>query len=256
MNIRINGLLSFVFISLIFIFFGAMEAFSGIDKNTVGIWIFDEGKGEKVKDLTDNHNDGKIQGDVKWVKGKFGTALEFNGNGSVIVPNSPSLNITEQITIEAWITFSDAGKGQDMVIARIEPSYSLQKFNNDQIEGWVSIAGWKGVRGLAGGQVLKPNTWYHVAFSYDGKVLKTYVNGELDRENKISGKIDVVNAPFTIGSYKGEAYFWRGFIDEVRVSNVARNQNDIKEAMEGFEKLLGVNTVGKLAITWGKIKRD
>ncbi|MBM3241205.1 LamG domain-containing protein [Candidatus Poribacteria bacterium] len=248
--------LTCLLICLTFAQVAMMEAFSDIDEHTVGIWMLDEGKGKQVKDLTDNHNDGEIQGDVKWVKGNFGSALEFNGSGSVIVPNSKSLNIDKQITIEAWITFSDAGKGQDMVIARIEPAYSLQKFNNDQIEGWVSIGGWKGVRDLPGAKTLEPNEWYHVAFTYDGKTLITYVNGEPDRENKISGNIDVVNAPFTIGSYKGEAYFWRGNIDEVRVSNIARSQDDIKAVMAGFESYLGVAPVGKLANTWAQIKEN
>ena len=43
--------------------------------------------------------------------------------------------------------------------------------------------------------------------SYNGKVLKTYVDGELDRENKISGDISIVDVPFTIGNYKGTGYF-------------------------------------------------
>jgi hypothetical protein len=103
---------------------------------------------------------------------------------------------------------------------------------------------------------LEPNKWYHVAYTYDGKTLNTYVNGEPDRENKISGNIDVVNAPFTIGSYKGESYFWRGNIDEVRVSNIARSQDDIKAVMAGFESYLNVAPVGKLANTWARIKKE
>ena len=227
-----------------------------IDEHTVGIWMFDEGEGVEVADLTDNHNDGEIQGDAEWVEGKFGRALEFSGNGSVIVPNNETLDIAEQITIEAWITFSDAGTGQDMVIAREEPAYSLQKFNNDQMEGWVSIGGWQGVRDLPGGETLEANEWYHVAFTYDGDTLKTYVNGELDRENKLGGNIDVVDVPFTIGSYKGESYFWIGKIDEVRVSNIARDQDDIQAAMAGFEMYLGVMPGSKLACTWAQIKNE
>ena len=241
-------------ICLTFMQIAIIEAFSDINEHTVGIWMFDEGKGKEVKDLTDNHNDGEIQGDVKWIDGKFGGALEFNGSGSVIVPNSESLDIDEQITIAAWITFSDAGKGQDLVIAREEPAYSLQKFNNDQMEGWVSVGGWQGVRDLPGAKTLEANEWYHVAFTYDGKTLKTYVNGELDRENNISGNIDVVDVPFTIGSHKGESYFWMGNIDEVWVSNIARSQDEIRAVMAGLEVYLGVAPSGKLANTWAQIK--
>lgn len=248
--------LTCLLICLIFASFGVKEALPGIDEHTVGVWMFDEGDGKEVKDLTDNHNNGEIQGDVKWVKGKFGSALEFSGSGSVIVPNSPSLDIAEQITIAIWITFSDAGKGQDMVIAREEPAYSLQKFNNDQIEGWVNVGDWKGVRDLDGAKTMEANEWYHVAFTYDGKKLKTYLNGELDRESNISGNINVEDVPFTIGSYKAESYFWQGNIDEVWVSDVARSQDDIKAVMAGFDSFLGVAPKGKLTTTWALLKWD
>lgn len=227
-----------------------------IDKSFVGIWMLDEGKGEQINDLTENHNDGTVNGNAKWVNGKFGSAIEFDGATSVIVPNAEILMPKEQITVTAWINFNDSGKGQDMVIARIEPGYSLQKYSDDKIEGWVNIGGWKGVRELAGGEILKPNQWHHVAFVYDGTSLRTYVDGELDRENKISGALDIAKAPFTIGSWKGEGYFWRGIIDEVSISNVARTKEEIKNIMLGFKALAPVNAADdKLTTTWAYLKK-
>jgi len=228
---------------------------AGIDDNFVGIWLLDEGKGQDVKDLTKNQNNGKFQGDPKWVQGKFGNALEFEIGATVIVPNSDSLMPKKQITVTAWVNFSDAGVKQDMVIARIEPGYSLQKFNTDIMEGWVNTAGWQGVRDVAGGEVLKPNQWYFVAFTYDGSSVKTYVNGKLDRENKISGDNVIEKNPFTIGSYKGESYFWLGMIDEVSISNIARSEQEINAIMAGFKIFSAVTPGGKLASTWAKIKK-
>ena len=45
------------------------------------IWLFDEGKGETVEDSSGNGHDGEIRGEMKYVEGKFGTALEFGGPG-------------------------------------------------------------------------------------------------------------------------------------------------------------------------------
>jgi len=228
---------------------------AAIDEHTVGLWLFDEGSGTEIMDLTDNNNDGEFQGELAWTNGKFGSALEFDGNGSVIVPNSESLNVPEQITIEAWVTVSDAGVGLDTVAARIEPAYSLQKFSNDQMEGWVNIdGGWQGVRDLPGDIFMVPNVWYHVALVYDGESLKVYMDGVLDRENAISGNINVVEEPFTIGSYKGESYYWLGKIDEVRVSSIARTQDEIIDSMSGFSGTTAVAPGGKLTSTWAQIK--
>ena len=52
----------------------------GAEKDLVGLWAFDEGTGNKVKDLSGNGNDGTISG-AKWVDGKFGKAW-----GSIRVP--------------------------------------------------------------------------------------------------------------------------------------------------------------------------
>lgn len=235
---------------------GTLAIASGVDDNTAGLWLLDEGAGIDVMDMTANGNNGQIQGDASWVDGVFGTGLDFSASASVIVPNSASLMLTSQITVEAWVNFSDAGVAQDMVIARIEPGFSLQKFNNDTMEGWVNIGGWKGVRDVPDGQVLQPNEWYHVAFTYDGTMMKIYVNGELDREIEIGGDIEIAEEPFTIGSYKGEAYYWLGMVDEVRISNVARTQDEIKASMGGLGMdPSSVAPVGKLVSTWASIKK-
>jgi hypothetical protein len=254
MKIRINSITCFL-VCLTFLAFVTSTIAAGVDKNTIGLWLLDEGKGVDVKDSTGNHNDGQIVGDATWVKGKFGTALECGEGKSVIVPYSATFNSTKQITVEAWVNFGDAGVAKDMVIARIEPGFSLQKFNIDVMEGWINIGGWKGVRDIAGGEVMKPNQWYHVAYIYDGSSLKIYVNGNLDRENAISGDIEIAEAPFTIGSYKGESYFWLGMVDEVCVSSVAKSQDEIKADMAGFSSVSAVTSGGKLASTWAQIKR-
>ena len=60
----------------------------------VGVWLFDEGSGNKAKDSSDTGNGGDFQGNPKWVKGKFGKCLEFNGSGDFMqVPDAKSLDL-------------------------------------------------------------------------------------------------------------------------------------------------------------------
>jgi len=60
-------------------------------KTAMGIWLLDENTGTETKDISGNDNHGKIQG-AKWAKGKFGSALKFNGSTDrVVIPNSDSL---------------------------------------------------------------------------------------------------------------------------------------------------------------------
>jgi hypothetical protein len=46
----------------------------------VGVWLFDEGEGEVIRDSSGNGNDGNVA-QSKWVDGKFGDAVEFTGSG-------------------------------------------------------------------------------------------------------------------------------------------------------------------------------
>ncbi len=48
------------------------------DEGLVAYYSFDEGSGNVLHDLSGNENDGTIYG-AKWVDGKYGKALEFDG---------------------------------------------------------------------------------------------------------------------------------------------------------------------------------
>ena len=52
-------------------------------ESIVAIWTFEEGRGEDVKDVSGNGNDGVVLGKPRWVNGKFGTALSLDGQGNV-----------------------------------------------------------------------------------------------------------------------------------------------------------------------------
>ncbi len=72
-----------------------------------GIWHFNEGTGSIAYDSSDNHQHGMIY-DSKWITGVSESALSFNGlNDYVEVPNSPGLNITGNISVEAWMKPQD-----------------------------------------------------------------------------------------------------------------------------------------------------
>src|SRR5690606_9552211 len=48
----------------------------------VGEWVFEEKSGSVVKDVTGNGNDATLINSPKWVQGKVGTGLEFDGTSS------------------------------------------------------------------------------------------------------------------------------------------------------------------------------
>jgi hypothetical protein len=80
--------------------------------------------------------------------------------------------------------------------------------------------------------VLNAGQWYHIAATYDGTMMRIYVNGNLDNELPILGSA-TANGPFDIGftSITPGVRYLNGFLDEVRVWNYARCEADLKATM-------------------------
>ena len=96
---------------------GGIQADAAVDENTVAVWLFEEGAGKVVKDASGNGHDGEFAGSPKWVKGKFGTGLEFPGDNSgyVVVDSTEKLEL-ETLSIEAWVKVEEStGKWQGIV---------------------------------------------------------------------------------------------------------------------------------------------
>ena len=70
---------------------------------------------------------------------------------------------------------------------------------------------------------LAYDTWHHVAFVREGSSLKLFANGSLLSTETItgSGVADDTSSTLYLGS-AGAGNFYRGYIDEVRISNTAR----------------------------------
>ena len=70
--------------------------------NLAAAYGFDEGSGTKVSDASGGGHDGTITG-AKWATGKFGKALDFNGDGDyVFIEHADNLNL-KTVSIAAWV---------------------------------------------------------------------------------------------------------------------------------------------------------
>jgi hypothetical protein len=165
-------------------------------------------------------------------------ALDFDGaDDKVGVMDSPELNPLSEMTLEAWI---NAEEWQSSIWAGVimskqgtspDKGWCLSGGENGRVEFTVSIEEtWASV---ATPQILGTNAWYHVAGVYTGSQLKIYVNGLLQNEIDVEGDLTpgdgvVVN----IGdnpTWTGR--FWTGRLDEIRIWEIARTQEEIQSNM-------------------------
>jgi hypothetical protein len=69
---------------------------------------------------------------------------------------------------------------------------------------------------------LNDQQWYHIAATYDGNIVRLYLNGAQVRTLNTSGNINADATPLTIGRRPGtNSLYFRGKIDEVRVFDIA-----------------------------------
>ena len=167
-------------------------------------------------------------------------ALSLDGYGDYMeVADDDSLDITEAITLETWVKPGDQSAGNfNRIITKPHTSctdpfdmYCMLIHTSGRIRFQISISGTH--RYLDAQRVLPINEWSHVVESYDGNQMKIYINGALDNSQYQTGNIDTNNQPLylgiAVGACDGEIY--NGFIDEVRVWNIARTQVEIQTTM-------------------------
>jgi len=131
-------------------------------------------------DVSGSHN-GTLVGGVTFVPGIVGSAFNFNGtDSSVQVPDSPALNPTAAITVEAWINPVPGQGGYPPIIKKNgndRSGYALEMAGDRAMCFYVFVrgAGWAGA--CAG---ITPGQWTHVAGVYDGRNVMRGANPAID----------------------------------------------------------------------------
>lgn len=168
--------------------------------------------------------------------------LEYNGlNNRATVPFNAVLNPSQSITLEAWVyPYNLAGESQRMVMDKpfynwSNPYHQYNMGINDEGTHFallVTNGQWHVME--HGNYTVPLNEWTHLAWTYDGSVFTTYVNGQFNQSSQVTGLIPGFETPLTIGVRGAPDWqygFFDGLIDEIRIWNTARTQPQIQDFM-------------------------
>jgi hypothetical protein len=197
-------------------------------------WKLDDGSGITAADSSGNNRNGTLAGDTNWVDGIVGGALAFDGDGDYVdMGKNPGFDITNQITVSAWIKVSVFDKDWQTIVAKGDRSWRLQRNVGDNTLQF-SCSGLV-VPGTDWGTIFgKTNVndghWHHVAGVYDQEKIYLYIDGSLDASAEAPGTIRVNEEPVYIGeNSQMPNRFWNGMIDDVRIYNYALSTEEISE---------------------------
>jgi concanavalin A-like lectin/glucanase superfamily protein len=200
-------------------------------QSPLAAYSFDEGEGEVAADAFGEH-DGTVKG-AEWTKGKYGSALKFNGSEEecVRIADSPDLRLSEEFTIEAWVK-PEGGDTSDPIIFKETGgnfTYALAAglFHASTPEGAVAYEPNVSTE-TESPTDLTQNVWNHLALTYDGAYLRLYLDGELVDTEKSAPAIQTKD-PLAIGC----SYSWEegmtGKIDEVRIYDRALDEREVAD---------------------------
>ena len=172
---------------------------------------------------------------------RFGTpksAYFFNGQFDLIqVPNKPSLNFQEAITVSLWLNvseFYDYRESYPISHGNWESRWKLS-ISPDRTLRW-TVKSNRGIKDLDSQTVLQKDVWYNITALYDGENFDLYVNGVLDNHSTFSGKINTTVHDLTIGQVLpgNPEYNFKGILDDIRIYRYALSEQEILNIHAGY----------------------
>ncbi|MHC4570758.1 MAG: LamG-like jellyroll fold domain-containing protein [Planctomycetota bacterium] len=215
------------------------------DAGLVGHWRFDEDSGTIAADSSIYNNPGSLVNGPTWTgQGE----LSFDGiDDYVDIADDPSLDMTTKLTVALWMKQPVLAINKALAAKwdfQTQGCWTFQTDNVNPDELMVFIATALDDNGSGGnGKTTNANmtaeSWYHVAFVYDGDGaanadrLKVYVDGQektLSFAGTIPSLLQDSSASVKIGKFGGilDRYF-NGIIDDVRIYNRALSAEEMLE---------------------------
>ena len=238
---------------LMLIFAGACCTYAAADlmDGLVLYMPLDEGTGTSTEDFSENGFTGELNGDAKWVDGKFGKALEFAAAADfVAVEDDAAFHIEDAITQAAWVNLTRLPSAHAIIFGTraggvgrhigfgfgMDPANRLKVWTNGAAGGFLDV--------IDNSTVLDTGKWYYLAYTHtsaNNGLVKIYVDGELTGSVETNNPVAPAGTTnqLQIGTWYGEQWLgvgwieaWPGLVDEVRLWNRALSAEEVKESMD------------------------
>ena len=214
----------------------------------------------------------QFAGQSKWVDGKFGKALEFDGDQAFVEMNTPTNTGRQGHTVSLWVNPDRIQKDFTVIMSNHNPipqGFSIQQRaaeTNNFFHGLVVADAWQGPPfAVRPATQLIAGTWQHLVLVRDGRrgVLTHWLNGlptagypilrgaqtESDDNLRIGNTAAVKHAAWAANRE------FKGAVDEVVIFERPLTIDEILVLGEkSVEDALAVSPKGRLATTWGQVK--
>ena len=222
---------------------------SAAENGLLAHWTMDEIVAGVVPDASGHGHDATVGPEgvqIEVVPGMIGKALRLREDQQAFlkVARSEDFGLARSITVMAWIKPAARGKAYEVL------GWKGDKSGNPPWPGWRFRFFWTRIAfeyGTADGKQPRASSpewsapagfWCHAAATFDGAVIRIYVNGV--EKGSAPGEGDILpnkGRPLIIGNYIGRknAYAFDGLLDDVKVFNRVLTEPEIfAEAVRGM----------------------
>ncbi|MGE5295325.1 MAG: LamG-like jellyroll fold domain-containing protein [Solirubrobacterales bacterium] len=210
----------------------------------VGWWAFDETEGTVARDSSGHGNDGTVVGAPVWVQGRIDGALQFDGSTYVNCGNSQVFNITNEVTLAAWIqpdpdfAYPDwsgiimrGGANIDTFALYYNgPAKQMGFKTTGTTPNWFASA-------ANSAAAMFDREWHHVAATYDGATKIIYLDGAPLANAASTGRIETSSGRLLLGAGRDltpVTHHAAGLLDDAQIYDEALAQAQIQKIMEGL----------------------
>ncbi len=213
--------------------------------NLIGYWNFDD----NALDHSGNVNHAVLHGtgfsdDIPPAI-ISGRSISFNGLSDYIrIPDSPTLNLAtgagQPFTVAYW--FKTTETQAKVVMEKGARSHFATRMEAFADAGKISFR----MQDDSANQVtsvepVNDGQWRHFTASFDGQILRLYIDGVLNAQVAETGHLDNTD-PLVIGSRFGAAP-WKGMMDDLALWNCALTEEQIAGLSDGSLRPLEVNGI-------------
>lgn len=210
----------------------------------VGEWAFDG----NANDTSGNGNDGTVNG-ATLTSDRFGnanSAYSFDGvEDSILTTGTIGISGSQSRTVSAWININNfhdtTGEGNMSFVkwgSEVNGQLNELMATGDQTIWWprsiVFHGHWEDF--YSDDNFTTTDSWYHVAFAYDGSMGKIYLNGTLNSQSSLNLNTTDTAVSFGVNpdaiiNPPGSDWnkYFDGVIDDIRIYNRALSSGEITE---------------------------
>lgn len=207
------------------------EWLSPILPASVATYDFEAGSGSVAIDRSGNNLDGSITGATYSTDASTASyALSFDGSSDwVTIDDTALLDISDAITLAAWVKTSDTSRNQCIIgkntsyyMYLYAGSYGSRVRTGFRINGsWDTLTS-----SNSASAAIPPNTWTHVATTYDGQNIRIFIDGVEISQKTTTGSIGTSNKDVELGTLWG-GFRFEGLMDQVEIYDLALFSDEI-----------------------------